>query len=860
MERLKKFCYGIIERISPEIAENVKGDLEEAYNRSLKKHSKQKAAVHFFLEFITCLKLAINLDIFRGWDIHIAASYRYLMKHKSYFAINVFGLSVSLGCGLLIFFFILNETSYDQFHTHGSSLYRITNVYTSGSTTHYANTSPGMIDGIREALPEVKMATRMRYALRVLLANGEKSFYEDRAFYADSMMLQVLSYDLLEGDPLTALDHPNTVVITEEMAMKYFGTPRPMGEFLTLNGGRTLQVTGILAPIPKNSHLQFDCLISFSSYDLPAGYVPLTSWTWAGFLTYIVVEPHADVSHLKTKLDDLVAEHVSQITSALTIETFIQPVSDVYLGSSGVVDDLDSNIRVGNPFTIYSLGVVAVLILLIGGFNFMNLTTATFMNRGKEMGVRKVMGANRKSLILRLLSDTVLICLVSIILAFLWAYTGYSFLKGYLGWDFVVDVSDILLYLPIIFVITIVLGIISGLYPSVQLAKFNTVQSLKGQLTRGRGMASGIRASLVVVQFCISVGLIVATVVIHSQINFIRDKALGFDKENIVTMKLSTEDMARYYNNFKERLLQSPHVLQVSQSERLIGEPWPNNGIYMQGRDQMELMSGNMIGYDFMQTFGLKLKEGRMFSREFPRDSAHSLILNERAVKLLGIEDPIGKTARFRGREDRTIVGVVEDFNFSTLHEEISPLGLIMPNVDIEHVSVRVTPGNMREKFEAIQDAWDEVSVGTPLGQRFMDDHLNSLYTNEDRLSSLISGFSITAVLLACLGIFGLISYSVNRRLKEIGIRKTLGATVWSILLLLSRQYIILIGVSSVIAYPLVHQVLDRWLENFAYQIQMSPVYFISATLMLLVLSLVTISGKAIKAAVTNPVKVLRTE
>jgi putative ABC transport system permease protein len=860
MEKLKNICYTIIEKISPEIAENVKGDLEETYNHTLKKHGKQKASLQFIIEFITCLKLAINMNIFRDWHLHFIASWRYLLKNKSYFTINVFGLSVSLGCGLLIFFFILNETSYDRFHANGSSLYRITNVYTSGSTTHYANTSPGMIDGIRETFPEIRMATRMRYALRVLLEHGEKSFYEDKVFYADSMALQVLSYDLLEGDYLTALDHPNNIVITEEMAMKYFGVPRPMGEFLTLNGGRTLQITGILAPIPKNSHLQFDCLISFSSYDLPEGYVPLTSWTWAGFLTYIVVEPNVDVNNLKIKLDKLVAEHVSQITSALTIETFIQPVKDIYLGSSGIVDDLDSNIQAGNPFTIYSLGVVAILILLIGGFNFMNLTAATFMNRGKEIGVRKVMGANKKSLMVRLLSDTTLICIIAIVLAFLWAYLIYYFLRGYLGWDFATDFNDILFFLPFIFVITIVLGIISGLYPSLQLAKFNMVQSLKGQLVRGRGMASGIRASMVVAQFCISVALIVATVVIHTQINFMREKALGFDKENIVTMKLSIEDMASYYNNFKETLLQSPHVQQVSQSERLIGEPWPYNGFHIQERDQMEIMPGNMIGYDFMETFGLKLKEGRMFSRDFPRDSAHSLILNERAVEQLGIQDPIGKTARFRGREDRTIIGIVEDFNFSSLHDEITPLGLIMPNVDIEHVYVRVTPGNMIKKLEAIQDAWDEVSVGTPLNQHFMDDHLNSLYENEDRLSSLISGFSVTAVVLACLGIFGLISYSVSRRLKEIGIRKTLGASVWSILFLLSRQYMILIGIASVIAYPLVDKVLDRWLENFAYQIKMNPVFFISASLILLVISLITISGKTIKAAMANPVKVLRTE
>lgn len=373
-------------------------------------------------------------------------------------------------------------------------------------------------------------------------------------------------------------------------------------------------------------------------------------------------------------------------------------------------------------------------------------------------------------------------------------------------------------------------------------------------------MASGIRKSLVVVQFCISVGLIVATVVIHSQMNFIREKALGFDKENIITMKLSREDMASYYNNFKESLLGNAHVLQVSQSERLIGEPWPYNGFRLLEREEGVIMPGSMIGYDFMETFGLKLKEGRMFSREFPRDSTYSLILNEQAVKQLGIVDPIGKIARFRGDEDRMIVGIVEDFNFSTLHDEITPMGLIMPNVNLEHVYVRVTPGNIREKFEAIQNAWDEVSVGTPLNQHFMDDHLNSLYENEDRLSSLISGFSVTAVLLACLGIFGLISYTVSKRLKEIGIRKTLGASAWSILILLSRQYLTLVGIASIIAYPLVHYVLDNWLENFAYHINLNPIFFVAASLILLVICLVTISGKTIKAAITNPVKVLRTE
>ena len=814
--------------------------------------------IKLFLASFFSMVTLFHISMFKT---HLITSWRYMLKHKSYFFINVFGLSAGLAGCLLIFFFILNETSYDRFHENAENIYRVSTVYsTSGNVTRFVNTPPAFVPGIGGIFPEINKATRMRYARRVLLSTGEKSFYEDYGFYADSLMLEVFSFELLSGDCSNALDEPNSIVMTEELALKYFGNPRPIGELIRMNDEKVLRVTGILAPIPKNSHLQFDFLISFPTYTIPEGYrSDLSSWTWAGFLTYILVEPNTNISSLTEKFDLLFEKRIGP---NLKIETNIQQLHDIYLGSRGIVDDLNSHIQAGSSFTIYSLGVISILILLIGGFNFMNLTVATSLNRGREVGLRKVLGANKKSLVLQFLFDTVLISILALVLAIVWSFVVYLYLRAYLGWDLSSSLNDILFYLPFIIVFCILLGIISGLYPSFLLAGFNTLSALKGRLIHGKGIASNVRIGLVVVQFCISIGLIATTFIVTTQIEYMRAKSLGLDKENLVTIKLTPEDMSDHYGTFKNILLQNDYVINVGKAQRLIGEPWPVNHIEVIGSDaEGKLIHSSLVGFDYMETLDVKLKEGRTFSREFPVDSFQTIILNEKAVEYLGLDNPIGKSVDFFSmRGPRTIVGVVEDFNFSSLHDEITPLVMIMPIVELQYMHVRLAPGNIREKVAAIEKDWERISPGVPLDLTFMDDHLSRLYDREEKLSVLISGFSVLAVLLACLGLFGLTAFAVERRIKEIGIRKVLGATVSDIVFLFSKDFLKLVVISNVVAWPLAYFFMNKWLQDFAYRIDISWWLFILSGGIALLIAIFTISFQAIKAATTNPVDSLRNE
>lgn len=594
---------------------------------------------------------------------------------------------------------------------------------------------------------------------------------------------------------------------------------------------------------------------------MPEGYrSDLESWSWVGFLTYIELTPDADINNLTQKFNNL---YVKQFPDdEFRHKAHIQPLHDIYLGSAGIVDDLNSHLKSGNRFTIYTLGIIAGLILLIAGFNFMNLSTAMSVNRGKEVGVRKVLGANKGNLIRQLLTESVLISFLSLFFAILISFVSFKYLSNLLAWDFMLSWQDVFMILPIILLFVIIFGIISGLYPSLLLTRFNPISALKGNLKLSNGSNNKLSSTLVVTQFCISIGLIMATIVVTKQINLLREQSLGFDKENIIVLKLLPEDMSRYYNPFKERLLQNSQILSVSTSERLMGEPWPPNPLLVEGQDETDAkeVAGNLVGFDFLKTHHIQLKEGRDFSPEFAAvDSLQTIIINETAVEYLGLENPIGKRVHYFSIDvPRTIIGVVEDFNFASLHNEIGPMVLTMPFISLEYAYIRLTPGNIADKIQIIENEWQKLAPGVPLEYYFMDDHLNNLYQKEEKLSWLISGFSLLAVLLACLGLYGLVSFMINNRLKEVGIRKVLGASLASILFMFSRRYIILVGIALVISIPLMHYVLHHWLDNFAYRIAISWWVYALAGLSLLLLALASISQKIIKAARVNPAKILK--
>lgn len=795
---------------------------------------------------------------------HLLTSYRNLSKHKIYTAINIGGLAVGLASCLLIANFLSHELSFDRFHKESQNIYRINTIFTdnSGTITRMANTPPALVPGIRGPFPEIKKSTQLRYAQRALLENGEKRFYENHGFYADSLFLEIFSFPLQAGNLDIALDQPNAVVLTHEMAAKYFGQDDPMGKTLVMNNDVPLKVTGILESIPSHSHLQFDFLVSFSTYKVPTGYrSDLSSWSWLGFLSYVLLNDGANPNDFQAKLDQLYREKNPEIDNPY--RNYVQSLEDIYLGSADLVDDLASGMQGGNRFTIYTLGIVALLILLIASFNFMNLSIAVSVSRGKEVGLRKILGAEKGSLVAQLLTESAVLGCISLVLAYLLGLLAFEYFRDLLEWNFTIDWTQVLQSLPFAATVTFLIGIAAGLYPALLLSSHKAVAALKQNVKNSMSTGSHLRKILIALQFCISFALIVATIVITRQFAYLSDQKLGFDKENVVVIKLLRQDMTRYYETFRERLLQNSHIISVSRSERSMGEPWPVNMILVDGRDESESkqMIGNQVGYDFLETMGIKLKEGRSFSKAFGSDPTESIMINEKTVEYLGLDDPIGKKVHYFSFDGpRTIIGVVEDFNFLSLHHEISPMALIMPFVDIEYLFVRVSPGNIADKIAAVQNIWEQTNPGVPLEYRFMDDRLNQLYNNEKKLSYLIGGFSGLTIVLACLGLYGLIAFTLNQRRKEMGIRKVLGASISSLLVRFSRQYVFLIGVASLIAIPAIQYVLNLWLESFAYRIEISWWIYLLSMLALNVIALFAISHQAISAALVNPVNVLREE
>ena len=858
-----------------ELRESILGDLHEQFLDDVECFGQNKARFNYRVNVLRFFNRH-TIKRKRYSDIHqselgglmfanyLKTSFRYLRRQKIYSFITIGGLSIGLACCLLIFYFLNHELSYDNFHNDSDNIYRIGTYYSnqSGDVSKFINTPPALATQIRGKFPELEKTTRLRYSMRTMFSKDHIVFYEQKGFFADSVFLDIFDFELESGNKSSALDEPNSIVMTEETARKYFRDSDPVGQTITMNNDIVLKVTGVLKPVPTNSHIQFDYLISFPTYKVPPGVrANLSSMRWLGFLTYVKLADDSHPDEFKNKLDKLYDDLQSSGGAPYTVN--VQPLKHIYLGSDGWVDDLNSGIKSGSEFTVYSLAVIALLILFIAGFNFMNMTTAVSVDRGKEIGLRKVLGANKKNLIFQMLNESIVIAVISLVFAYAISLSVFPYVKSMLGWDLIIEWKTVLLSLPAVFVIVILMGILARIYPSVLLSRLNAVTAFRGRLKFGSSRGLSFGNLLIVLQFCISIGLIVSTIVIIKQINLMKDKSLGFDKENVVELKVLPENMNRYYDTFKNRLLQNSGVISVSKSGRSIGDSWPLNPILVDGKDWSEAIqvAGNWIDYDYLETMKIPLKQGRTFSKEYAGDSLNSIVINETAARALGLDNPVGQKVHFFSfNGPRTIIGVTEDFNFSSLHNEIIPAAMIIPFIALENMYVRIAPGNLSERVELIENTWQEVAAGIPLDIRFMDDNLDRLYRNEEQLSYLITGFSTLAVILACLGLYGMVTFMVNSRMKEVGIRKVLGASVPSLIYIFSRQYILLIIIASIVAVPGMQYVLNKWLNNFAYRIEITGWMYLASTLVLLLIALFTISHQTLKAVFVNPVEVLKSE
>lgn len=854
--------------------DSILGDLEEQFYQNQTRSGPRKAQLYYWLgvlQFLNRFTLKRHnhsasrhsnpIPMFKN---NLISSLRFLGRNKSYALINIFGLTIGFTSILLILIFVNHQQSFDQFHSNKESVYRVNFSFkdNAGNVTKLVNSPPALATGVWGKFPELKKISRLRYAMNGLLAKGERRFYEDHGYYADSLFLEILQFEMTAGDPGTALDEPNSIVISESLALKYFNQPNPIGQTILFNNVTPLEVTGVLADLPGNSHLDFNFLISFSTYIIPDGYASdLTSWSWLGFLTYVELAPQSDPTGFEEKLVQHFKDLNPENPNPMLPE--VQPLSEIYLGSSKMADDLASHIRSGHQFTVNALMIVAVLILIIAGFNFANLSYALSLNRGKSTGIRKVLGANKQSIITQLLTESLLLTCLCLVLSIGLTMLVFPKISSFMDWEISLDTHVFWSIGPVMIMASLLSGLLAGIYPAWALAGFDVIKSLRGTFKMGANKSWQLKNILVLLQFAISIGFISGTMIITQQLNYLSSTDTGYDSENVVAVQMLPEDLSDHYEIFKERLLRQATVANVSRSERVVGDPWPWSVALPVNEDpeNSKRVFFNLADYDYFETMGIPLSTGRSFSKDHVNDPTRSMIINQKAADYLNLHDPVGKQVHFFELDGpRTIIGVVEDFNYTSLHEEIGPAVVIMPFIDLEFMYIRFESGNLQEQIALMEEAWGQVAPGTPLAWRFLDEKLDRLYHSEKKLSYMIQVFAVLAILLACLGLYGIVTFMINARIKEFGVRKVLGASIRSLYILFVRNYILQTVLAALIIVPVIHHLLTDWLDGFAYHIQIPWAIYPLAVLAMTFIILFTISFKTLKAAKANPTELLRIE
>ncbi len=785
-------------------------------------------------------------------------AFRNLWRHKTFSFINIIGLTVGLTACFLIFLFVSFEMSYDSFHSKSDRIYRlVTDLKTPSENMHIPITSWAFAPKIKSELPEVESFTRISQE-SLLIKKDNLKFQEDNILFADSSLFKVFDFKLIQGNPETVLKDPFNIVLSETAAKKYFGTEDPMGKTVLISGDNLpATVTGIMRDIPGNSQIRTDLFVSMSTFTQNLNKGVDDEWGNFGAMTYLLLKPGSSASALEKKFPEFLTNWIGKDMDASQMHYtfFLEPLRDVYLYSTR------NGATSGNIKNVYIFSLIAIFILLIACFNFVNLTTARASERAKEVGVRKVAGATKNQLAGQFIGESVLLCLIACLLSIVLSTLFLPVFNQLSGKEISAGIVTNGENIGVLLLLSIAIGLVAGSYPALVLSSFKPVVVLKGKFTTGiKGVL--LRKGLVVAQFTISIALIIGTIIMYSQMQFMRNRDLGFNKEQMMVVTISG-DPAR--GAFKQSLASIPDVKSVSLSSS--APSLGNNSAYSEVENKNgDLQVGTLelydVDVDFIPQYKMKLISGRNFSKDFSSDTSQSMIVNEATVKMFGYSSPdqiIGKRFKQWGREGK-IIGVVRNFHNNSLQESIEPLSMRMESRSQDLVNINIASANIPKTIAAIESKWKEMIPGRPFNFIFLDEAFNKQYVNEDRFGKLFFNFSILAILISCLGLLGLASYSTLQRTKEIGVRKVLGASVSNITVLLSKDFIKLVLIALVIASPIAYWGMHTWLQSFAYRINIHWWVFLVAGLMALFIALFTVSFQAIKAAIANPVESLRTE
>lgn len=815
---------------------------------------------------IFVVETIIKINSTRMFKNYFKTAIRNFGKNKVFSFINIVGLSIGLTCFILIAVFVYDELSYDKYADDAKNIYRVNlSVTGNGDVAVYPNVDYAVGEGMKNAFPEIKNFARLAPVIDFVKFD-DKQFKEDKLAFADSNFLQMFSIPLIEGSNKDALVQPNSVVISKALAKKYFGDANPVGKSLIIGLHDVLyKVTGVFNKVPDNSHFHYDAFLSITTW-----HVTNATWSNLGEFTYIELNQNADAKKLESKFPQLVAKYVvpevqhdmgvSLAEAEKSVHTFVftlQPLTDIHLYSHTKYE-LEPN---GDIQYVYIFSVLAVFILLLACVNFTNLSIARSVKRAREVGVRKVMGSDKFQLVKQFLSESVLMSFCAMLLALILIILLLPYFNQVSGkqisLSYFLNFKFILVIIALIFFV----GIVAGIYPSFFLSSFNPIKVLKGS-ANGR-TKNALRSGLIVFQFFVSTALIISTMIVYQQLHYMQNKKIGYDKEQVLFLP-DGRLMGKNQDAFKQDILQDNRVVAASISRSVPGDKFIDgtevNPVNKNGVGTEIHMNIYHVDYDYAKTLGLQIKQGRYFSKDFGTDSAGAVI-NESAVRELGWSkvDPVGKTIVRSGQHAFKIVGVVNDFNYTSAKEKVAPLMMLLGN-NYGGLVIKIKTTDVTGFLNDLKTKWNSFSPQGPLSYNFLDEKFAALYASEIRMQQIFSAFAILAIVIASLGLFGLSAFIIEQRTKEIGIRKVLGASVQNVLLLVSKEFLSLVLIAFIIAAPITFLAMNKWLQNYAYRIQPQPWIFIAAGLIALVIAVITISFQAIKAAVANPVKSLRTE
>lgn len=796
---------------------------------------------------------------------YIITALRNLRRYKWYSALKTIGFALGLSCSALIIFYISFELSYDSHNSKADRIYRVYkkepgNIFLGSDL--FAVVQAPLGKAMESDFPEIESSVKLKSNGETLISKGSNSFYEEGVYFAESSLFEIFDFEFSRGKSSTALTEPFSAVLSEEIAKKYFGSENPIGKIIRLRNEYDLKITGVMKDIPLNSHFIPKMLISFSTYEATTSNKNNYNWANSSFFTYVLLKNNVNINSVEQKLPSFVEKYLGKLFKEWGQEDptqfILQPLKDVHMNSSQINFDIGESNDIKN---IYILIALALVILVTGSINYMNLSTARASLRAKEVGIRKTAGANRFEIIKQFLGESLTITFISACMAVILIIVALPKFSELVQRNFSLQLLFAPKFILGFFLITVLIGIIAGSYPAFVLSLYKPVNVLKG--TNRISLRSKFRDLLVIVQFSTAIALIVSSVVILKQLNYIRTGNMGYNRNNILVLNLRGSAIQQKAEVLKENLLRNPEIISVVGSSHLpvdIGSQTKIEGFGEEG-NKIAIHSYQLyVDPSFFDVYKIQLMKGRNFTSGFSEGEKNSYIVNEEFVKKFGWNDPIGKIF-MRGPEEARIIGVVKNFHMHSLHQQIAPLFIRLGEPDwVPYLSIKIRPGSIASTKSYIERTWANVINESPIDYSFLDESFNKLYEREERLGEIVTYFTFLAITIASLGLLGLAAFITEQRKKEIGIRKVLGAKTSEVTLQLSKEFMVLVVIANIIAFPLAYYFMSSWLEDFAYRIEISWWIFVLSGLIALLIALATVSYQAIKAALANPVEALRYE